>query len=113
MITEVKIWPLKKEHPRIKANASFVLGEAFRIKCTIFKGDKGLWVGLPGRYVDDKENPGQKKWFNDVDCISKEARKQLNDAVLNKYNEEIGGTPTPQGSAEGPSDQTKQNVPFG
>jgi len=112
VITEVKVWPLKNAHPKIKANAAFVVNNAFKIKCTVFNGPKGLFVGLPGRY-GDKVNPetNKKPWYSDVDCITEDARSEMTKAVIEEYNKVAGNAPSSQGEAAGPSDQT-DGVPW-
>jgi DNA-binding cell septation regulator SpoVG len=109
-ISSVKIWPLKKDHPKIKANCRIVIDEKFSISAAIRQGEKGLYVSLPGHYG---ERNGEREWFDDVACVSKEARKELTETVLKAYNEEIGNGPTNQGEAPGPTAQTKQQIPFG
>jgi len=108
-ISSVKVWPLKKDHPKIKANCRIVIDEKFSISASVRQGEKGLWVALPGHYG---EKDGKQTWFDDVACVSKEARQELTQTVINAYNEEVGNGPAPQGEADGPSDQ-KQNIPFG
>lgn len=110
MISDVKVWPLKKEHKSIAANASFVV-DGFVVKCRVMKSSKGLFVGLPSRQYEDKD--GNKKWNDEVFPVNEETRKNLNDAVLNAYNKAAGNTQMNQGEAPGPTDQTKDNIPFG
>ena len=112
-ITDVKVWPNKNNHKTIKANAQFVVDGGIKIKCTIFEGQKGPFIGLPGRYGDKPGEDGKKPWYSDVDCISKEAREELNAAVINKYNEVTGSQPSNQGEASGPTSQDDRQIPFG
>jgi DNA-binding cell septation regulator SpoVG len=105
--SEIKVWPLKKDNPKVKANGSFVIDEAIKVKFTLFNGPKGLFVGLPGKSGLDKE--GKKVWYPDVSIISVEVQKQVNDAVLKEYNKRIGNTTLSQGKAAGPVNQVEDN----
>ena len=107
MISDVKVWPVKRENSRVKANASFIVNNAFRVKCTVFNGEKGMFVGLPGKYsekVDPETN--KKKWYPDVDVIDDTVRKQMTDAVLKEYNNAINNTKT------APAAKSDDNIPF-
>ena len=111
-ISEVKVYPLKKEHPKIKANGTLLIDDAWKIKFAVFNGPKGLFVGWPGRYGDKvDEETGKKPWYADVQIIDPEVHKQVGDAVLKVYNEQIGNTSLNQGEAAGPTNQD-DNIPF-
>lgn len=111
-ITDIQVWPLKKEHPSIKANGSFVVNEAFKVKYTLFKGPKGLFVGLPGRRGDKIDEETKKfPWYPDVTVIDEDVRKQMNTAILSAYNEKTGNTSLNQGEAPGATNQG-DNIPF-
>jgi DNA-binding cell septation regulator SpoVG len=111
-ISSVKVWPLEKEHPKIKANCRIYLDEKIAIQASVRKSEKGLWVALPGHFG---KKDGQEKWFDDVACTSKEARDELTQKVVSAYNDAVGNEPTNQGEAAGPTDQTKDTdqIPFG
>ena len=111
-ISSVRVWPLKKEHPKIKANCRIVMDEMVSISATVRQSEKGLWVALPG-HMGEKD--GKEKWYDDVACISKEARQELTDKVISAYQAEVSGGPSNQGEAGGPTNQTseKKQVPFG
>ncbi len=110
MIDNVKCWPLKKEHPTVKANASFQLGD-FVVKCRVMDSRKGLFVSLPSRSY---ERDGQTQYSDEVFALKDETRKELHQKVIGAYNKATGNTQLNQGSAAGPTDQTaKNNVPFG
>ena len=117
MISDIKVWPLKKAHDKIKANVQFVVNNAWKIKGTLLVGEKGMFVGLPGKYADKvDEKTGKKIWYPDVACIDHEAQRQLNEAIIQAYNKQVGNTVSDQGAAPGPTDQTKperSNIPFG
>jgi len=131
MISDIKVWPLKKEHKSIKANVQFVVNNAWKVKGTLMAGEKGMFVGLPGKFATeldpstgkyvDKIDPTTKKkiWYPDISCIDNEAQRQLNEAVVQAYNKLSGNKSADQGpSASGTEDQTqhtpaRQNIPFG
>jgi DNA-binding cell septation regulator SpoVG len=126
MISDIKVWPLKTAHKSIKANVQFVVNNAWKVKGTLMVGEKGMFVGLPGKFAQefdktqnkyvDKIDPTTKKkiWYPDVSCIDHEAQRQLNEAVIQAYNKQTGNAPSDQGTAPGPTDQTKpNNIPFG
>ena len=117
-ISEIKVWPLKKDHPKIKANVQFVVDNTWKIKGTLMAGEKGLFVGLPGKYgeqVDPKT--GKKPWWPDISCVNKEAQQQLNEEVVKAYNKITGNRPSNQDTQDSsPEDQTptqRSNIPFG
>lgn len=112
-VTDVKVWPLKKPNDKVKANGVFVVNDALKVKYTLFKGQKGLFVGLPGKYGDNKE--GKKEWYPDVQLINEDAQKVVNAAVLKEYNKVTGNTAgLSQGKAAGPSSQVEDEdeLPF-
>ena len=124
MISDVKVWLLKKANDKIKANVQFVVDNAWKMKGTLMNGTKGLFVGLPGKWAQelkdgkmvDKLDPktGKKIWYPDISCIDHEAQRQLNEVVIQEYNKQVGNGPSDQGTAPGPTDQTKRsNIPFG
>jgi len=113
VITEVKVYPLKKDHPKIKANGTIVIDDKYKVRVTIRASDKGLWVGLPGRYDENKkDDQGRPVWYNDFQAITKDAHKEIADIVLDAYGKETAGTPAPQGDAEGPTNQDGETPPF-
>jgi DNA-binding cell septation regulator SpoVG len=105
-ISDVKVWPLKSNHPTVLANGVFVVEGSFKIKYTLINSKNGPYVGLPGNKGKDG------KWYSDVDCLSNEVRKQMTGAVLKEYNK-VTGKSLDQGESNGPTDQTSgDNVPF-
>lgn len=112
-VSEVKVWPLKNSENKVKANGSFVVNDALKVKFTLFTGPKGLFVGLPGKYGKDKE--GKKTWYPDVQLINEDAQKVINGAVISAYNKQTGNTSSlSQGKAAGPTNQTEDDdeLPF-
>ena len=110
MISEVKVWPLSRNHAKIKANGSFVVSNAFKVKCTVMQGEKGLFVSLPGKRGQTQGEDGKFPWYPDVQCITKDAQAEMSKAVLDKYNEVVNGEVPSQGEASGPTNQ--DHIPF-
>ena len=51
----------------VKARGTFVYDDTFKINYTLFKGPKGLFVGLPGQYgnkIDEKT--GKKISYSNI-----------------------------------------------
>lgn len=108
-ITEVKVWPLKKDHPKIKANGSMVIDDVWRMRFTVVNGPTGLFVGFPGKYGEKVDSEtGKKPWYSDVYCLDDGVRKEINTEILAAYNKEIGNTD--QGAPPDPVD--KDQIPF-
>jgi DNA-binding cell septation regulator SpoVG len=106
-ISDIKIW--KAKHDKVAANGQVVLGGKLRVKFTVFRGQKGLFVGFPGKY-GDKVNPetGKKPFYPDVKVVDEEFGKELTSTLLKAYNDSVGGMS--QGEAAGPTNQSK--APF-
>lgn len=113
MFSDIKVWPLKNKHPKVLANGMFTMSETFRIKFTLFKSSKGLFVGFPGKYADkiDPET-GKKQFYPDVKILDDNIRNQLTELIVTEYNRETGNTALNQGDAPGPTNQESNNIPF-
>lgn len=107
-ISDVEVYPLKKEHPKVRANGSFIYGGVVKVRYTLMNGSNGLFVSLPGRKGKDAE--GKDKWYSDVYVLDETVRKELQTTVINKFNEETGNELN-QGDGEGPTNQDS-NIPF-
>ena len=109
-ITSIRVWPLKKEHPKIAANGDFIVDEGFKVRFTLFKTAKGMFVGLPGRYGDNSGENGKKPWYADVAFVDDAVRNELTERVIAEYNKATGGAQMDQGEAPEPTNQS--NIPF-
>jgi len=116
-ITSIKVWPRKGDGTsKVLANAQFTYDDTFKIKCTIFKGNPGPFIGFPGGYgnkVDEKT--GKKIFYPDVSCVNEDMRIQLNTAIISEYNKVSGSDGMSQGEASGPTNQDtpgKRTIPF-
>ena len=79
-ITDVKI-KLWNSKGKIKGFADIVIGNDFKITgLKIIDGSKGLFVGMPS-----KKDP-KNDTYNDIAYpLTKEAKKELNDAVIEAF----------------------------
>ena len=81
-ITEVKI--NKVDFDKVKAFARVTLNnEIVLTGIKVIKGDKGLFVGMPS-----KLNEKTKEYFDYFFPITKEARTELMDAILQEYDKD-------------------------
>lgn len=81
-ITNIKIYRNENKDSRAKAFATFTIDDSFAMTgISIVEGKYGLFLSMPAR-KDEKSDTGYK----DI-CypISKEARKELEEAVLAEY----------------------------
>lgn len=110
-VSNVRCWP-NSNSDKVLGRGDFVLFDTVKISYTLWNGPKGPWCGLPGHSAS-KPDPetGKKKWYYDVWVDDDGLKKEIDEAVLAKYQEETGGA-TSQGSASGPTDQTRTPVPF-
>lgn len=83
-ITEVRIKVLNKEDSSVKAVASINLNGMFVVhNIRVIEGKSGLFIAFPA----SKGNDGK---FRDIaHPINSDFRKQIETAVLDKYNEEV------------------------
>ena len=81
-ITEVKVFPVKKDNEKLKAYASVTFDDCFVVTgIKIVNGSNGLFVAMPS-------NKGADGEFHDVAFpINKETREFLQDTILKKYND--------------------------
>lgn len=81
MEIEAKVW--KSDKPWLKANANITIDNSFVVKgIKVIEGKNGLFISMPNK----KSVEGN---YLDI-CfpITKEARKQINEAILEQYNKE-------------------------
>lgn len=83
-ITDIRIRKIEKESGKMKAVASVTFDEEFVVHdIKVIEGDKGLFIAMPSRKTADSE-------FKDIaHPIKSEMRAELQDAILEKYKEEI------------------------
>lgn len=101
----------------IKANGSFLVNSAVKIRFTLMDGQKGMFVGLPGKYYEAKDGSG-KKWASDVEVLDEAVVKTLTKLINDAYAKKTGNLKS--GSTTGTADQGKSkagtedqsNLPF-
>ena len=107
-VTEVRIMPVKSGNGSAKAYASIILDGVFAVNdIRIVDGKNGLFVALPNRKGKDKD--GKEKYYDICNPTTAELRKEINEAVIAKYNETVS-QPQPQtqpdaGAASQPADE--------
>ena len=68
----------------VKAFCDIIIGGSFVVKgLRVVKGKKGLFVGLP------REKGKEDKYYDIFYPVSKEAREELETAVIEAYNAEV------------------------
>lgn len=76
-------WLNPHEDERIRASASFTIGGAFAVHgIKVVEGTKGTFVSMPSY----KSGDGYKDIFH---AVTKEARQQMNDAVMAAYDQKL------------------------
>lgn len=90
-VTEVKIFP--STTGKLAARGSFVVADALAVNFSIFRGDDGsLRVVLPNS-ANPKFDAGRpaskenKKFFDEVRPISKDAREELESYLIGKLDD--------------------------
>lgn len=85
LITEIKITPLKASNDnKTVAFARVTLGGLFVLNdIKVIEGSSGLFLGMPSR--KGKDQNGEDKYFDIFFPITKEAREELQTAVINAY----------------------------
>jgi len=74
---------LVKKESNVKAFCDILIGGSYAVKgLRVVDGKKGLFIGLP------REKGKEDKYFDIFYPISKEARQELEKAVLDAYEEE-------------------------
>lgn len=67
---------------RVKAFADIKVNDSILIKgLSIIEGQKGLFVSMP------REKGNNSQWYDSVRPLNKEARAEIQNAVLEAYNE--------------------------
>ena len=88
-VTNVEIYPIKKEGIKLKANGSVTLANFVKLKFVIVEGAKGNFVSWKGT---EKGNDG--KYYSPIIFITKEDNESVKKEILNKFVENAGSAPT-------------------
>ena len=76
-VTDVKVYPVKKEGSKIKAMCQVTFDEVFVVKgIKLIKGDKGLFISMP----NSKSTNGE--YFDICFPLSASLRKEIQDAII-------------------------------
>ena len=79
-ITEIRVYPLSKEDSTLKAFASVTFDDAIVVTgIRVIDGSNGLFISMP----QSKDNDGE--YHDIVFPKSKEARTELQDAVIDAF----------------------------
>lgn len=86
-ITDVRVRPVEKADGKMKAVASITINGEFVVHdIKVIEGDKGYFVAMPSK----KDGNGDYKDI--AHPINTATRKNIQDAVIAKYNEVVGDT---------------------
>jgi len=113
LFSNIKVWPLKKEHRTLKANGSVIIANAVEVRFTVMHGKNGDFVRLPNRQqekVNAETGIKQTEYYDQVRCLNKELSQQLNEIVLAEYQQVLNATPAENTPAEGK--QYNDGIPF-
>ena len=76
------------EDSNVKAYASVNIADAFAVHgLSVMDSSKGLFVRMP--FTSYKDKNGEKKYSDNFHAITADARTQLNEAVLEAYNQKL------------------------
>ena len=76
-VTDVKVYPVKKEGSKIKAMCQVTFDEVFVVKgIKLIKGDKGLFIAMP----NSKSTNGE--YYDICFPLSASFRKEIQDAII-------------------------------
>jgi DNA-binding cell septation regulator SpoVG len=105
IVTKVELRLVNKGS--LKASGSFTIGkEWMRVNCTVIGGTNGPFVSLP-RYKG-KDKDGKDKWYTSVWFINEEARKEVEQTILDEY---AAMTRVAKNSASGADAASKNDIP--
>lgn len=82
---EIKVVRMHKlpQNGPLKAFADLGVNDLLVIKgLRVVQGQKGLFVSLP------QEQGKDKRWYNIVQCLSKELQNEIEEKVISAYREE-------------------------
>lgn len=108
----IKVFPLKKEHPVILANGNVLVAGTVQVNFTIKTGKNGIFASLPGHMGKAKAEDGTltDKWYSDVFLPDEEVRTKFQQAVVGAYKAQVGGQ---KSAGEEPQDvPSNDGLPF-
>lgn len=112
----INIFPLKKEHPSIKANGSVLVSGIVQVNFAIRHGSNGLFASLPGHFSNQTDENGKKKWYSDVYLPDEAVRAEFQKAMVAAYQQKVNQAP-PQGDNTNAGEHNQDNeyndgIPF-
>jgi len=114
-----KVYITKLQDNKTKALASITINEEFVVTgLKVMEGQNGLWVSMPSKKnnkPNDKYDDNYKAYFDIAYPITKEAREDIQKAVLAEYTKEPFVTDYSQGAkqnAQSKIDVTEDDLPF-
>lgn len=88
-ITKVTLRKLNKKKNNLKAFATVELDEELVLTgIKLIKGNKGLFIGMPSTYVEDKD-----EYYDIFFPITAEFRSELQEAIIDAYNDDEDDEP--------------------
>jgi stage V sporulation protein G len=85
-ITEVKLYPLQDS--KTLALASITLNDEFVITgLKVVQGNNGIFIAMPSRKSTSENS--DKKYYDIAFPITKNAREEIQNAVISKYDESL------------------------
>jgi len=83
-ITEVRVYPLRKEDDKLKAFATITINNSFVIRdLKIIRGSSGLFVAMPSR----KKNDGS--YADIAHPLNNETRQMIERQVIEEYKKQM------------------------
>ncbi|MEG2620490.1 MAG: septation regulator SpoVG [Bacilli bacterium] len=80
-ITSVRVKKIEKENSRMKATASVVLDDCFKVRdIRIIEGEEGLFIAMPSRKLEEG------KYRDVAHPTNPETRDVFSKAILDEYN---------------------------
>lgn len=106
LISDVQVWPLREPKNGLLANVSFKVADAFVLKAFLRQSAKGMFVAQPSQKGTDKE--GNDKYYEHHFPVTKEARTEMIEKVIEAYNEKVNGSDNQESTPKKKGD----GVPF-
>jgi len=85
-VTEVRVFPVKKEDDKLKAFATITLDSCFVIRdLKVIHGNSGLFIAMPSR----KKKDGT--YADIAHPLNRETREMIEQAVFDEYRRQVDG----------------------
>jgi len=100
-ITEVKVYPVRKDDDKLKAFATIILDDCFVVRdLKVINGNSGLFVAMPSRKKADGS------YADIAHPLNNDMRNQLEEMVIGEYKKmaESEGVDNPSSPSETATD---------